>query len=230
MRRLAAVLLCCLPLPLLAARPFIVDDARVVDRGACQVESWVKHTPGGQEWWALPACNPFGVELTAGGGALFGGPGDRDHADYQFQAKVLARPLETNAWGWGVAAGAIRHADINVRQNLWGNYYFYVPVSRSFADDRLVLLFNAGGIDSRDDRRRGLSYGVGAEIYLTPRFMIATEAYGATGFDRFSQLGFRLWLVPERVQIDSTYGFQLNGPHRTEWVTLGFRLISRPFF
>lgn len=230
MRCLALWLLCCLSLPALAARPFIVDDARVVDRGACQVESWFKNTPGGQEVWALPACNPFGVELTMGGGALFGSPGARDHSDYQFQGKALLRPLETNGWGWGLAAGAIRHADINVGQNLWGNYYFNVPVSRSFAHDRVVLLLNAGAIDSRDDNRRGLSYGVGAEIYLTPRFMLATEAYGATGFDRFSQVGVRVWLVPERVQIDSTYGFQLNGPHRTEWVTLGFRLISKPFF
>lgn len=230
MRRIAALLLCCLPLPALAARPFIVDDARVVERGGCQVESWFKNNAGNQEAWALPACNPFGIELTVGGGALFSGSGVRDHADYQLQAKALFRPLESNGWGWGLSAGAVRHADINVRQNLWGNYYFNVPVSKSFADDRLVLLLNAGGIDNRDDNRRGLSYGVGAEIYLTPRFMIATEAYGATGFDRFSQLGVRVWLVPERVQVDSTYGFQLNGPHRTEWVTLGFRLISRPFF
>ncbi len=230
MRRCLVFLLLCLPGSALAARPFIVDDARVVDRGACQVESWFKNNPGSHEFWALPACNPFGVELTVGGGVLVGPSGNREQADYQFQGKALFRPLETNGWGWGIAAGAIRHADINLRQNLWGNYYFYVPVSKSFADDRLVLLLNAGGLDNRDENRRGVSYGVGAEIYVTPRFMLATEAYGATGFDRFSQVGFRFWVVPDRVQIDSTYGFQLNGPDRTEWVTLGFRLISRPFF
>ncbi len=230
MRAIAAVLLCILSASAHAARPFIVDDARVVERGACQVESWFKNNPESREVWALPACNPFGVELTMGGGALNGSAGTREHADYQFQGKALVRPLQTNGWGWGFAAGAIRHADINLRQNLWGNYYFYFPVSRSLADDRLVLLFNAGGIDNRDDNRRGLSYGMGTEIYLTPRLMLAAEAYGATGFDRYAQLGVRVWLVPEHVQVDSTYGFQINGPHRTEWVTLGFRLISRPFF
>lgn len=230
MRRLALLLMCCLPGTVQAARPFIVDDARVVERGACQLESWFKNNPSSYELWTLPACNPFGVELTAGAGGLFGNNGSLGHADYQFQGKALFRPLETNGWGWGLAAGAIRHADINLRQHLWGNYFFYVPVSRSFADDRFVLLLNAGGIDNRQERRRGLSYGAGAEIYVSPRFMLAVEAYGATGFDRFSQVGFRFWVIPDRVQIDSTYGFQLNGPDRTEWVTLGFRLISRPFF
>lgn len=224
---LFALALC--PAPAFAARPFIVDDARVVDRGACQVETWIKDNPGSTEIWALPACNPFGVELTAGGGALRRA-GSHHERDYQFQGKVLFRELRTNDWGWGLAAGVIRHADINVRQNLLANYYVYVPLSKSFADDRVVLLTNVGAVDNRDERRRGLLWGVGGEFYLTPRFMLLSEVYGATGFDRFSQLGVRYWIVPDHVQVDTTYGFQWNGPDRTEWLTVGLRLISKPFF
>lgn len=211
-----------------SARPFIVDAARVVERGACQVESWYKHNPGTEEFWALPSCNPFGVELTAGGGMQQGGP--HTERDYQFQGKALFRELSVNDWGWGVAAGAIRHADINLRQNLLANYYFYVPVSKSFRDDAIVLLTNIGAVDNRDENRRGLLWGVGGEFYLTPRFMLLSEVYGATGFDRFSQVGMRYWIVPDRVQVDTTYGFQLSGAHRTEWVTVGLRLISKRFF
>ena len=119
-----------------AARPFVVDDARIVDKGACQIETWHRaNADSGAENWALPACNPFGrVEITFGGGSLSSPAGARDQTDYQVQAKTLFKPLEVNGWGWGVAAGVVRHADINLQPNLIGNYYFYVPISRSLAN------------------------------------------------------------------------------------------------
>lgn len=214
-----------------AARPFIVDDARVVDKGACQLESWRKNNAdGSHEYWALPACNPFGVEITAGGGYLSRGPDVRDEVDYQFQGKYLFRSLETNGWGYGLSAGALRHADINTQQNLIGNYYFYFPISRSFLDDRFVLLLNLGAIDNRDLNRRGASWGVGTEIYLTRRFMLAAESYGAAGFDKFAQVGFRFWVVPDHVQLDASYGGNLGAWERQHWNSIGIRLISKPFF
>ncbi len=57
--------------PAHAARPLITDDARIVDAGACQVESWLKHGEGLREAWALPGCNFTGnLEVTAGGGRI----------------------------------------------------------------------------------------------------------------------------------------------------------------
>jgi hypothetical protein len=214
-----------------AARPFVVDDARVTDPGACQVETWLKRNPGSHEVWALPACNVAGIEVTAGGGVQStNAAGQSDQRDYQFQGKTLFRPLTTNDWGWGVAAGVVRHADIALRENLLANRYFYIPVSKSFADDRFVLLTNLGVVDNRDEKRRGLLWGAGGEYYLTERTVLLGEVYGATGFDRFSQAGVRYWIIPDHLQVDSTYGFQWNGPHRTEWFTVGFRIISGKLF
>lgn len=78
-----------------AARPFVTDDARIVDRGGCQIESYYKEqrTYQGSEFWFLPACNPFGVELTVGGNRIEGD----DSAI--LQAKFLLRALEANGWG-----------------------------------------------------------------------------------------------------------------------------------
>ncbi len=217
--------------PAHAARPFVVDDARVTDPGACQVETWLKRNPGSHEVWALPACNLFGIEITAGAGVQSANAaGQSDQRDYQFQGKTLFRPLTTNDWGWGLAAGVVRHADIALHENLLANRYFYVPVSKSFADDRFVLLTNLGVVDNRDERRRGLLWGAGGEYYLTQRTVLLGEVYGATGFDRFSQVGLRYWIIPDRLQVDSTYGFQWNGANRTEWFTVGFRIISGKFF
>lgn len=219
------------PAPARAARPFVVDDARVVDEGACQVESWTKRNGSLGELWMQPACNVRGVELAAGAGFLRDDtPGNRAERDYQFQAKLLGRPLQPGDWGWGVAAGVVRHADINLAQNLIGNTYVFAPVSFSLLQDRLVLLTNLGLIDSRDLNRRGMSYGVGAEVYATPRLVLLGEAYGATGFDRFSQLGVRWWILPERLQVDGSWGTQLNGSVRAEWFTLGLRFITHRLF
>ena len=51
-----------------AARPFVTDDARIVDRDHCQLETFTKsqRTYAGSEFWFLPACNPWGAELTLG--------------------------------------------------------------------------------------------------------------------------------------------------------------------
>lgn len=224
-----ALATCFASTPVRSARPFVVDDARVVERGACQVEAWHKRNAGSLEYWALPACNPFGLELSAGGGHLSTvAPGAPYGRDYQFQVKGLFRELTTNGVGVGLAAGVVRHADINTQQNLIGSRYVYAPVSFSLNDDRIVVLTNLGLLDSRDEKRRGLSWGLGGEFYVTPRFMLLAEAYGATGFDRFAQAGVRWWVVPDRVQVDSTYGWQMNGTHRTEWITFGLRLITRP--
>jgi len=219
------------PTSAMAARPFVVDDARIVDKGACQVESWVKRNPGSHELWALPACNPFGAEITAGGGVLHHhAPGSSDARDQQLQLKGLFRELRSNDFGVGLAAGMVRHADINTSQNLLASTYFYVPLSLSFRDDRFVLLTNVGGVDNRDMGRRGLSWGVGGEYYASDRFVLLGEAYGATGMDRYAQAGLRYWLMPNRLQLDGTYGFQLNGGNRAEWFTLGFRWITPVFF
>ena len=51
-----------------AARPFVTDDARIVDPGGYQIETFVKrqHRFGEHEFWFLPAMNAGGrVELTS---------------------------------------------------------------------------------------------------------------------------------------------------------------------
>ncbi len=213
-----------------AARPFVVDDARVVERGACQIETWRRNNRDSHEYWALPACNPFGVELTAGGGYQSSKSPVPDLTDYQFQGKWLGRELTENGWGWGFAAGLVRHADINLRQNLIGSRYFYFPVSVSFRDDRVVLLTNLGGVDNRDEGRRGVLWGIGGEFYLTPRVMLAAETYGATGLGSYAQFGGRLWIVPDHLQLDASYGGNLDAFQRTHWTSFGLRFITKPFF
>src|SRR5437660_11304309 len=90
-----------------AARPFVTDDARIVEK--CQIETYYKEqqTYSGSEFWFLPACNteylglPFHFELTAGGNRVEG------EKNGILQAKFMLKTLQTNGVGYAVSLGKI---------------------------------------------------------------------------------------------------------------------------
>lgn len=209
-----------------AARPMITDDARLTDAGACQVESWV-HIHGNQhEFWALPACNPGGnLELTLGGALAYDGNRSESGAAV-IQLKTLFKPLETNGYGVGLAAGyATQPGSAHS-----GNPYFYVPVSFSLIDDRVVLHTNLGYTRERENQENRLTWGLGSETQLTERTWLIAESYGQDKGHPFFQVGIRHWIIPNRMQIDTTYGSQFGAISDQHWFSIGLRLISPSFF
>ena len=105
----AAIVACAHSAATHAARPFVTDDARIVDTGSCQIESFAKHQRRHpeNEVWLLPGCTPVGpVELTLGGFRT-------DNADAGTsssaiaQAKTLLRELRTNDFGLALTLGAV---------------------------------------------------------------------------------------------------------------------------
>lgn len=209
-----------------AARPMITDDARLTDAGACQVESW-GHLHGSQhEFWALPACNPGGnFELTFGG-ALAYADRHQESGAMVIQGKTLLKPLETNGYGIGLAAGyATQPGSAHT-----GNPYFYVPVSFSLADDRVVIHTNLGYTRERENQENRLTWGLGSEIEITPRSYLIAESYGQDKGNPFFQMGVRYWIVPGHLQIDTTYGSRFGAIIDQHWFSIGLRLISPTLF
>jgi hypothetical protein len=212
-----------------AARPLITDDARVVDEKSCQVESWVRIEQGRTEAWALPGCN-FGneIEFTLGGGR-FRDEG-RTASDLQAQAKLLLKPLSANGWGAAVSGGVVRHQPFaGVRQTQ--DVYVNVPLSISFADDQFVLHTNTGWLRDGLAKRHVATWGVGTETQLSERVGLVAEAFGQVSRDSFYQLGMRFWVVPNRVQIDTTYGNRIGSVqgNQARWFSIGLRLLSPAF-
>lgn len=212
--------------PAHAARPLITDDARVVDAKACQVESWLRIEHGRTELWALPGCNFAGdVEFTLGGGRF------RDEgqtaSDLLAQAKVLIKPLAANGWGAAITGGAVRHRPLGGDAS-FTDVYVNVPLSFSFADDQFVLHTNAGWLRDGAAQRHVATWGVGTESQLSARVGIVAEAFGQVSRESFYQLGLRFWVVPNRVQIDTTYGNRIGSAHgnQARWFSIGLRLLS----
>ena len=167
-----------------AARPFFTDDARVVERGHCQVESFTKsqRAYAGSEVWVMPACNPFGMELTLGRNRI------EDEYNTVAQAKFLVKRLEDNGAGFAFALGSFG-----------GDPYLNGIASYSFRQ-RVVLHANLGMIHNRLPDTDRATWGMGSEFPLTPRWAAAAETFGQRGDTATHHIGLRYALVPKRVQ------------------------------
>ncbi len=213
-----------------AARPLIVDDARIVDPKACQMESWMQKNTGSVEFWALPACNFTGnLELTAGG-AMSSGLKDSKNPNLQFQAKTLFKDTEENGWGIGWVFGAVHSPTINTNRNWTGNLYSYIPVSFSFRDDRLIINANMGWLFRRSESSsHRMTMGIGTEISLSRNLWLIAETFGQNHGKPFYHAGFRYWIIPGRIQFDTTYGNRMTSGHAEQWFSIGLRLLSPAF-
>lgn len=212
-----------------AARPMLTDDARITDAKSCQLETWVKDNKNSTEYWALPACNlTDNLEVTIGGAKSNDNEGTKT-TDAVYQIKTLFKKLETNSWGYGLTLGNVRHPQINTESNVIGDLYAYIPTSTSFLDDKFILHTNFGAVHSKEEKRTNLTWGIGTETKITDRSYLIAEAFGQSKGNPFYQVGVRYWVVPNHVQIDTTYGDRLNNTSDERWFSVGLRLLSNPF-
>ncbi len=210
-----------------AARPMITDDARVVDAQGCQIESWFRREPGpprAREILAVPACNPSGnLEMTLGG-AVRSETGEPRAGTVQAQLKTILKPLDSNGWGAGLAIGVLSRNAADAPANLIDNAYFYLPISKSFLDDVVVLHINLGAQYDRNASESRRTWGLGTETALHPRLYLIAETFGEQGGKPYRHGGLRWWLIPSRVQIDLTVGSQ-SGNSQARWFTIGTRIL-----
>ena len=67
-------------------------------------------------------------------------------------------------------------------------------------------------------------------VRITDRLYIIAETYGQDKGSPFYQMGLRYWIVPNHVQIDTTFGSQIGNIHDERWASIGLRLITSPLF
>lgn len=207
----------------MAARPFVTDDARLTNAGECQLESWSRRYTNSTEFWILPACNPYGnFEISVGTGVAYDAQGTRSQ-DHIIQAKTLIRKLATDDWGWGIALGHIMHPAINPGPNQMGNTYGYIPISRSFRQDDIIMHANVGWLRDRASGDHKLTWGLGSEIRLRPRLTGIAESFGDHTSSPYIQAGFRYAVRPDLFQIDMTWGRQQNASSDNHWISFGIR-------
>lgn len=213
-----------------AARPMTTDDARVVDHKACQVESWFrKNHEGPSTFWAVPGCSPVeNLEISVGG-ALERHDGQRRQSDSLAQAKFLVRTLQPNDWGAAITLGRSVERGLTAHARDLPSHFVNIPLSYSWRNDAAVLHLNLGRRDDRELRKQFNTWGLGSEVVLRPNLQLIVETYGESGSRAFLHGGLRYWVIPNRVQIDTTYGTERRSHTQQHWFSIGLRLLSPPF-
>lgn len=212
-----------------AARPMLTDDARVVDAKSCQVESWARRNADSMEYWLLPACSiASNTELTLGG-ALGHDPSGTQTTDAVVQLKHLFRPVSADQWGAGITLGHVAHPAVNERSNLLGDVYASLLASFPLRGEAVTMHVNLGWLHQHERSAERLTWGLGFEAQVHPRWALIGESFGQNTGNPWWQAGLRYWLVPGRVQIDATTGDRWGSSHGAHWFSIGVRLLSPAF-
>ena len=90
-------------------------------------------------------------------------------------------------------------------------------------------MVNAAGQRVKPTPGWSLTWGVGGEFEVASNAYVIAETFGTNRDQPYFQGGVRVWLVPNRVQVDATVGSQAGNWGGARWFSLGLRLISPPF-
>lgn len=214
----------CAAMPSQAARPMLTDDARVVDSNHCQVESWTVGQPASRKFWALPACSGGqGIEWA------LGGQQSRFDRAYQVahtgvgQYKRMLRDLKPGGVGVAVAVGSVLSEGRALP-------YFYMPISWMSRGESSLIHLNLGGASNERRTLADRTWGLGLEQQITSSAWLIAERYSRSALLWQEQAGARWWMLPGRLQLDTTTGQQHIGPIKVRFSSVGLRWIfPQPF-
>ena len=202
-----------------AARPLLTDDARVVDEGHCQVESWTVGQTTAREFWALPACSGGpGVEWALGGQRTRTALPSNGSSLGIAQYKRMLVDLRPGGVGVALAVGTVL-AEQRAQP------YFYLPVSWMSAGEGSLIHLNIGGSSKPTRTLSDPTWGLGLEQRVTDAVWLIAERYSPSRTQWQAQAGVRWWLMPGRLQLDATTGQQHDGPQKARFTSVGLRWI-----
>lgn len=213
-----------------------MDDTLMLDPRSCQVEAGVNFHHYGTDFGITPVCNVAdNLELRADG--EWNSVGNGKHArDWFVQGKTVLRPVMPNRYGIALMASGNRHTMEDVHRM---SYRLKMPVTFSYWDDAVLFHINAGLLHDVGSEGKRLTWGLGNEVTLSQRLSFMSEVMGTdqsnylwgvgsdfvmhdrltlsaevTGKDMHSaefSAGFTASLVPDRLELDVSYG------NRVEW-------------
>jgi len=247
---LPLMLLVLAPCSAQAVRPFVTDDARIVDEGQITSEVWLETASDGgpwedslhalvgtsvNQWLELTAVSTFGLETGFG----------NDVSNPVFQAKTLLLPAVSDGpVGIAVSLGYIPELGQGPSHIAGDGAYALALITKRLNDDHLLLHTNLGLTGTRTatagERLRPFA-GVGAEFALwTYEWRGVAEVFTGDPFDPLrsdvsSQFGLR-WLHSDLFNFDLIAGWQPQVDEKLErtgrdefWVQLGVRITFDAF-
>jgi hypothetical protein len=238
-----------------AVRPFVTDDARIVDEGQLELEMWPELAfTRGEPWFgynlvAGVSLTPW-LELIAGGGVGVEHGARFTASNPVVQPKLLfVRAQENGVPGVALVAGVTLPLGRGVMYDDATGVFVVAPITSRLFHDWLHVHVNLGASIARRaepplDRRRTTArtfWGVGADAGLGRRDVrMILEAYAGDPFHALGpkvamQGGFR-WLHGDLLNLDLTFGAQPLVEYEARvageweyWIQVGARLLFDAF-
>lgn len=232
-----------------AVRPFVTDDARIIDRGQLETENWLdfKRARG----WGASFNVMAGLtindwsELIVGGSTIFDGPRQIGLGNPVIQPKILLlRAEDDGVPGVALAAGVTLPVGVGPVYEPVTGMYLVAPITSRLFDDWLMLHLNVGFKVAVPEHQRATItpyWGAGIDLGVgTKQARIIAEAYAGDpleplGADIAVQAGIR-WLPSDYLNLDLTFGGTPelgHGGHATGrlelWGQVGVRLLFDVF-
>lgn len=214
-----------------AVRPFVTDDARIIDEGQIEAETWLETGYVNGVWSPFPAYNIMigtsvnqWLELIAGVGVGRDSDDELTYSNPAFQTKILFNKAQIDSImpGFALGAGATFDTGRGDMHDVGSNYYIIGMSTWRFAGDKLMLHTNYG---ARIDRERGGPqritpyWGIGYDLEaFHPEVRLIGEVFAGDPLilnapKYASQFGMR-WLPTDHLNFDVTFGLQ---PELDDW-------------
>ncbi|MDP3761462.1 MAG: hypothetical protein Q8R01_13195 [Ramlibacter sp.] len=194
-----------------------LDDAAILEPGACEAESWLARSRGGQRLLhAGGACRVGPVEL--GASAEYARQAGASETAYAVQAKWATELAAGVSAGLSLASGWQAH----VRPRYQG--VTLVALATWAARDDVALHLNLG----RDFNHAGSDenrYGVSVEWAPRENWSLTAERY-AEERTHFVRAGLR-WAANADWTFDVSRAHRLRGPGESTWIVGMTRAIAR---
>jgi hypothetical protein len=187
-----------------------VDDAAILEPGACKLEGWWTKDRGGERAvHAGGGCRVGPVELNAA--TEYARDGGSSQTAWGLQAKWAAELVPGVSAGLSLAPGWQAHIRPRYQGSTLAALFTWA------ARDDLALHLNLGRdlVHGGADQNRG---GVSAEWLARPGWSLVAERYLEDG-THFVRGGAR-WAVTENWSVDISRAQRLHGPGASNW-TLG---------
>jgi len=228
-------LILALAAPAMAVRPFVTDDARVLDEHTMQLETSVRYDQDVFTNLNLFALSPkANWELTMGfsDGFFLDKESNRSFSTVGplMQVKYLVWPAKPNRYpGLALAVGAAPPwGKGDFRQDRWSEFVYLASTQSLFDNDRVLIHANIG--ISTTNPASVATWGLGTQFRLIGGLNGVAEVFyndpyaGRTG--GAYQVGFR-HIVNDDLQIDLTTGSGLFGSQQINtFVGMGLRIVS----
>lgn len=209
--------------PAFAGRPFATEDAAVLERGACELESYAAYARSRAD----PSERSASVQLGCGAGldtqlavvAARFTTEDARHAIAGVTGKTALRPLtETDAGitvAYSLKGKRAPHSDLHHEESAL-SLVFTLPL------DRRLVHANLGALRTESDKRTTGTYGFAVERLGERGLDYGLEVFGEFNASPWIGAGARYSVQPQKLFVDASFAVQTNSA-RSRQVTVGVK-------